>query len=221
MADSASASQADPASISVGTEGELPELRLRLRVVAAGTVDSGDVARLFGALYEPFRSMKGAEARREAWAAFVRAEGLRVEDLDLQPSDDVVRALACALACRDLPQRAVAVVVSRSQMTVCRYLRAVGCPGPLKVAASDSVEAALGELMEWVDSEPLVPSDALLELAERLEPASGFLAECEAGLADGAPVDEGFDGLLRGLYRDLGALHRSLQGLGQVRGIRL
>lgn len=198
------------------------ELRIGLRNLAGGVVGASAVAGLFAALYESFALMPPGE-RRGAWASFIVAEGLRVEDLDSQPGDETVRGFACALACAGLSQRAVATVVSRSQKTVSRYLGAFGCPGPRKsgTSPSDFADSVLDGLMAWADTEPLVPKDALLQVAEHLEAVPRFVAECEAGLAQGAPVDRSFDRLLHGLHRELEKVTGSLQSLGQARGIRL
>lgn len=204
------------------------ELRIRLADLAGVSGDMRAVASLFAGVYEPFRAMKGAGARREAWVAFVAAEGLRVEDLDPQPGEDAVRALACALVRAGFGAREAAVVVGRHHTRVSEYARMAGVRRGRGISGSadaasegDYRELVLAELMVIVDAAPLVPGDALVQMEDQLKVIPTFVQECRAGLNQGGPVSEGFDWSLRRCVRLLNDLGRDLRGLGEERGLQL
>ena len=208
--------------------GAARRVMLQLRVASTTVRGFGVVAAVFGTLYEPFRLL-GPARRVKEWAAFVVAEGLRVEDLDSRPDDDVVRGLACALVDAGLKQVDVAVVVGEDQRLISRWRNALDVAGeerpsgPLrsKVSRAKSSKAVAAEVLAEAEAAARVPESGLILAETQLEPLPVFLSEYQAGLAGGAPAGPGVDVRIRRIHRELVNALGTVQACAQQRGILL
>lgn len=212
---------------------QLRELTIQLGDLHRGSEVMEPVAGLFAVLY---RSRRWGSNGAPEWAAFVEAEGLRVEDLDPQPGREVVRAFVCALLDAGLTQRDAAVVAGVAQKTVSRYFRAAisetgpEAQSPLlagsisargQISDRDYANAVVAELMAGVASVPPDPESALIQAAEHLKSVPGYFSVYGSGLDQGGQVGPGVDHRLRQLHRQLQQLVDVVRVLGQDRGVRL
>ena len=172
--------------------------------------------------------------RPGAWAAFVAAEGLRVEDLDPRPGRDVVRALACALVDAKLKQIDVETVTREDQRQISRWWGAFRRAavtdkglGSGNVTQADMVprpkspKALAAEILAEAAAAARVPESGLILAETQLEPLSTFLSEYQEGLANGGTVGPAVDVRLKRIHRVLVNAAGTVQVFAQQRGIRL
>lgn len=210
----------------------LRQLRIRLGELHGDGGAVAPLAGLFARLYEPFASMRVGE-RPGAWAAFVVAEGLRVEDLDSWPGVDVVRALSCALVAAGLKQVDVAAVTGAEQYQISRWWRDFRRPSGVSDGGSGvatrvrrvpyvkSSKAFAAEVVANAEAAAPDPESGLILAETQLESLPALLSEYQVGLAKGGTVGPGVDRRLRRIYRELVKAVDTVQVYGQQRGIRL
>ncbi|WP_422759328.1 hypothetical protein [Paenarthrobacter sp. C1] len=215
-----------------GSSAAAQEARRRLNDWSQGSANVAETAGLLMELYEPFRGMKPLRVRRDAWIAFITAEGLRVEDLDPRPSDEDVRVLACALVSAQMDQLAASLIVGVSQMSVSRYYQAAtrSVSGASERAAvltpnlrdaskpatrRETAERVVSDLVQKASEAPRVPSDALTLVVTSSAHVKEYVGEFISGLSEGAQLSDQGEALLLQAVRELEALALVLRKTGQ------
>lgn len=206
------------------------ELRIRLRDLTGGA----GIAPATGMFARVYRSRRWGRDGAPEWAAFVADEGLRVEDLDSQPSRDVVRLFACGLVDAGMKQRDAAFVAGLSQATVCRYVSAAGqsiqVPAVEQVRelgpnvgrlSRENARVLAEQLLAEAAAAPPVPGSALALATVKAREVAAFVQEFASALAYGSTLGADGGTLLRPLVKTLEAQAARLRDLGQEQGLRI
>lgn len=185
------------------------------------------------------RSQPWGKNGASTWKSFLEAEGLRVQDLDLRPDDDDVRALACALVAAQMDQLSTSAVVGVSQMSVSRYVRsasktAVRQSEPAAHALPQSAasmktpqarrqmaESVVNELVRQATEAPRVPTDALTLVVVSSEHVKSYVGEFISGLNAGGQLNDQGEVLLLQAVRELEALAGALRSTGRQRCVNV
>lgn len=209
--------------VSQSTQIEAQELRLQLRNLSWGHEAAGSVAALFAALYERFRLLRPGKRAKE-WAAFVTAEGLRVEDLVSRPGRDVVRGFACALVGVGLTERDAGVVVGVPRPTLNRWVREAGVERPARPRRGSHAEvgaAAVALVRAEAAAAPLSAEPGLFLAIEQFRVVSRSLDKCASAFQGGRVEGSHVEGRLRQLHAELSVALDLVGVWAGVQGVRL